>query len=57
MRRYIELCRDHFDKEVCEECWDCKYYWRNDDMIDECVGQEDAPCHEYIKYRKQGECE
>ena len=30
---------DPFDKEVCDECENCKHYWRNNDMIEECQGK------------------
>lgn len=34
--------------EVCDECYDCKYYIANTDEGWDCVGQ-DKPCHEFIE--------
>lgn len=34
--------------EICNECFECKYYWQNNDTGCECQGQGN-PCHEFIK--------
>lgn len=48
---------DPFDKDVCEQCENCKHYWRNNDMIEECTGQDDGPCFEYSKCKERFENE
>lgn len=40
-------------KEICDECYDCKFYWQNTDS-NECNG-DTKPCHEYIGLLKEGE--
>lgn len=44
---------DPFDKEVCDECENCEHYWRNNDMIEECTGQDNGPCFEYSEMKKE----
>lgn len=39
---------------ACEECLSCHWYWENNDTGNECLGQEDKPCHEYIKEAEDG---
>ena len=33
------------NKHTCEECM---WYWKNNDTVNECEGQ-DEPCHEFIQ--------
>lgn len=35
------------DFEICDECYKCKYFWKNTDTENECEGQTSKPCHEY----------
>ena len=42
------------DKEVCDKCYECYWYWENNDTEDECNGQKEA-CYEFIKSRNQTE--
>ena len=44
---------DPFDKEVCDECENCKHYWRNNDTDEECTGQDSGPCFEYSEMKKE----
>ena len=41
-------------KEICVECYDCYYYWQNNDDISLCVGNEFI-CHEFVDINKVGE--
>lgn len=36
--------------DICDECYNCYYYWENNDTENECNGSE-APCHEWIAKR------
>lgn len=38
-------------KEICDECFDCKFYIQNNDMDWDCVGQ-DKPCCEFIDLKE-----
>lgn len=40
--------KDKYDRIPCEGCANCHWYWQNNDTENECVGQEDKPCHEYM---------
>jgi hypothetical protein len=31
---------------ICDECYECHYYWQNNDTEHECQGQEE-PCEEF----------
>lgn len=35
-------------KEICDECYECLWYWQNNDTENKCNGQE-RPCHEFVK--------
>ena len=37
-------------RDICDECDNCYYYWENNDTGNECNGSE-APCHEWIAKR------
>ena len=43
------MCR--MAKEICNECYDCKFYWQNTDDGNECNG-DTKPCHEYIDLKE-----
>lgn len=36
------------DKNICDECYDCRWYWQNNDTEMECQGEEKICC-EFIK--------
>lgn len=36
------------DMEVCDKCYECYWYWQNNDTGDECNGQEEA-CQEFVQ--------
>ena len=40
--------------DVCDECLDCKNYWKNNDTETECEGEE-KPCHEYSRLEGKDE--
>lgn len=40
--------------KVCNECYECYWYWQNNDTENECNGQEVACC-EFIKIEVQNE--
>lgn len=31
---------------ICDECYECHYYWQNNDTENECQGQQE-PCEEF----------
>ena len=35
-------------KEICDECYECKYFWQNDDGEYECQGHV-VPCVEFLE--------
>ena len=37
-------------RDICDECYNCYYYWENNDTENECNGSEE-PCHEWIAKR------
>lgn len=37
-------------RDICDECDNCYYYWENNDTENECNGSE-APCEEWIAKR------
>ena len=36
------------DEQICDECYDCYYYWQNNDDIYNCQGSKEK-CHEFNK--------
>lgn len=42
-----------FNKDVCEQCGKCEYYWQNDVLgCYECEGDEEEACDEFVLSRK-----
>lgn len=35
------------EKYICDECYDCYWFWQNNDTECECQGNKE-PCHEFV---------
>lgn len=42
-----------YEKECCDDCLNCVYYWQNTDTEYQCEG-ENEPCPEYIEFKGMG---
>lgn len=40
------------EKEICDECYKCKYYIQNTDEGWDCVGQN-KPCCDFVEVKEQ----
>ena len=51
-QRQVERMFD-YEKDCCDDCLNCAYYWQNTDTENQCEG-ENEPCHEYIEFKGIG---
>ena len=42
-----------YEKDCCDDCLNCAYYWQNTDTENQCEG-ENEPCHDYIEFKGIG---
>ena len=40
------------DTQICDKCFECYFYWQNNDSGSECHGQKE-PCHEFVEIEVQ----